>query len=377
MLLGMAAVTVVSCQRSSTEPGEPKRLHIVTTIFPLELIVRELVGTNADISTLLPPGASLSGYELSTGDLRVISEADLVVRAGPDVDPWLDRVPERQRSEARLLSMFPSGDEDDNNSSGSGEEDDQAMNALSGEKGHQSRREHTIPKHHPGPEALRKSIEAPRDGKAGNDEQSSDSSGFVNSDHPEDDIGTDRQGAPDEGSGPAPDSYAWLDPIFVAESFLPRMVSELTDLAPHFRGTFATRKNRVHSKLRELNEKIRTTFADAPTRKFVTPNGAWSGFADRYELVQLAPVESDAGGELGPKDIADLIGRARAAQVPTILIEPYTKPAIAAAIASDFGAEPTVIDPLGTPTDIDRSSYVGLMKFNTIRFAEALGAERP
>jgi ABC-type Zn uptake system ZnuABC Zn-binding protein ZnuA len=62
------------------------------TIFPLADLTRRLVGDAARVVTLVPPGASPHTFELTPEAMRAVGQAALVVRVGPGVDEWLEKL---------------------------------------------------------------------------------------------------------------------------------------------------------------------------------------------------------------------------------------------------------------------------------------------
>ena len=62
--------------------AEDARERIVATLPPLAWPARALLGERADVTVLLPPGASPHGFELSPTDAAALRGADLVLGAG-------------------------------------------------------------------------------------------------------------------------------------------------------------------------------------------------------------------------------------------------------------------------------------------------------
>src|SRR5262249_45637990 len=73
----------------------------LTTILPIYCFTANVAGDLAEVSNLLPPGVGPHDYQLSPKDRRKLSEADLIVRNGLQLEAWLDPL---LRSDSRLRS---------------------------------------------------------------------------------------------------------------------------------------------------------------------------------------------------------------------------------------------------------------------------------
>lgn len=86
LLLIALLLSAGACSRQ--EPARaPGPMRIVVSIAPLTGLVAALAPQDARIRTLVPPGRSLHGYELSPADVAALGAADLVVYVGLGLDP--------------------------------------------------------------------------------------------------------------------------------------------------------------------------------------------------------------------------------------------------------------------------------------------------
>lgn len=91
----VAVIPLSGCRNSavSTAPAkDDNRLNIVTTIFPQYDFAREIVGSNANVAMLLPPGAESHTYEPAPQDIITIQNCDLFVYVGGEGDVWIDDI---------------------------------------------------------------------------------------------------------------------------------------------------------------------------------------------------------------------------------------------------------------------------------------------
>lgn len=82
LLLCLLSSATVSTRAAS------QGIDIVASIYPLEMIAREIAGDRATVTTLLPAGASPHGFEPSPSDMVRLQRVELFLRAGAGLDDW-------------------------------------------------------------------------------------------------------------------------------------------------------------------------------------------------------------------------------------------------------------------------------------------------
>jgi zinc transport system substrate-binding protein len=93
-LLGLALICLcagtLACQKKEAQaPGSsPKKLTIVTTLFPLYEFAKAVAGDKAEVKLLLPPGVEPHSFEPKPDDMVRVSKADLVVYTNEFMEPW-------------------------------------------------------------------------------------------------------------------------------------------------------------------------------------------------------------------------------------------------------------------------------------------------
>lgn len=95
----LCAVTIFSfagCKKQQpsdgTGEGEEKKLSIVTTLFPQYDFARLIAGDRAQVKLLLSPGVEAHSYDPTIQDISAISDCDLFIYTGDEMEPWVDRV---------------------------------------------------------------------------------------------------------------------------------------------------------------------------------------------------------------------------------------------------------------------------------------------
>lgn len=92
----LAGVMIVGILANDLLAQETKpKIRIVTTIFPFADWAKNIGGDKVDVVCLLPPGASPHTYELTTKDVKVIQQADILIYNGLEVDEWVSKFVEK------------------------------------------------------------------------------------------------------------------------------------------------------------------------------------------------------------------------------------------------------------------------------------------
>jgi zinc transport system substrate-binding protein len=81
------------------------RFTVVVTIYPLQEPVKLATGKNTDVLTLLPPGMSPHGFELNAQQMRMLSNADVLIVAGGGVDGWATRAVKSVKRKVKVIDI--------------------------------------------------------------------------------------------------------------------------------------------------------------------------------------------------------------------------------------------------------------------------------
>lgn len=102
MLMGQASVAGGSSDAASGEPT----LRVVVSIPPLLGIVRPLLPSGAEVSSVLPVGASEHGFEVAPSAINALARADMVVLVGLGLDAQVERVVRADPRGGRVVVVF-------------------------------------------------------------------------------------------------------------------------------------------------------------------------------------------------------------------------------------------------------------------------------
>jgi zinc transport system substrate-binding protein len=97
--LGVALATLIFACASQAKP------LVLSSIKPLTLIAQEIVGTNADVDTLLPATASHHDYPLKASDYARLQKADVILWVGPELESFLQK-PTANLPAAKIITAY-------------------------------------------------------------------------------------------------------------------------------------------------------------------------------------------------------------------------------------------------------------------------------
>jgi zinc/manganese transport system substrate-binding protein len=101
------ALAAPGCGGDDGDEGSASVRAVATTTV-VEDIVRNVGAGRADVEGLLPRGADPHEYEPTPGDVRALTEADVVLRSGGDLDEWLGDVVDAAGGDARVVTLIDS-----------------------------------------------------------------------------------------------------------------------------------------------------------------------------------------------------------------------------------------------------------------------------
>lgn len=175
----------------------------------------------------------------------------------------------------------------------------------------------------------------------------------------------------DAHTGPG-DPHVWLDPLWVRDHGLPALEQALAEAAPEHAVEFQAGAEAFADRLTALDRELSDELAPVRGTAFVAFHGAWTYFAARYGLNQVAVVEPIPGREPSARWMAEVIRAAQDSGARVVLIEPQFSPHPARTIAAQLGGRVVTVDELGDPGTPHGASYEALMRFNARAFRAGL-----
>ncbi len=289
-------------------------INVVTTIYPLADIVKELGGDRVNVSYLLPAGASPHTYEPTVEQAKEVERAHLFVYIGAGLDDWAVDL-------ARAAE--------------------------------------------PGPELLDLSEELNLLESAGYHSIDNDDHDHDDDDHHDCDHDCDH----DHGPG---DPHYWLDPIIIRDDVCSAISGQFVLIDQEDRDYYEEKLSSYQGELTALHEDIESAVSEFSHQGFISFHSAWQYFGQRYGLKEVAVVAQFPGQEPSAGWVAELVGIIRTEDIGAIYAEPQFPVALAERIAEESGIDVKIIDPLGGEDVTGRESYLEMMRFNLAAFKDAM-----
>ncbi|MGD9496463.1 MAG: metal ABC transporter solute-binding protein, Zn/Mn family [Armatimonadota bacterium] len=145
------------------------------------------------------------------------------------------------------------------------------------------------------------------------------------------------------GAKGALDPHTWLAPRLVIRQ-AHTIATELAALDPTHADDYEARRREFARELMALHEEIAETLRPVRGREIVVFHPSFGYFCDAFGLRQV-PIEAE-GKEPGPRQLEEIIARAKAQKGRAIFVQPQFAKASAEAIAREIGAEVVTLDPL-------------------------------
>ncbi len=128
LLLCLSLLALCGCGSQPQEPEQKKqndKISVVTTLFPCYDFLREIAGDKVDLKMLLPFGGESHTYEPTLQDMIAVSECDIFISVGGDIDPWAEELWKASvNSEQKSISLLEIAGEEHHHKEGEEHHDD-------------------------------------------------------------------------------------------------------------------------------------------------------------------------------------------------------------------------------------------------------------
>ena len=368
-----AAPAVAGTDPETTATSQPGRLAVIATTTILGDVVANVVGGDAQIDVLLPPGADPHDYQISSSQAAMLYDVDLVVANGLGLEEGLIDVLAAAEADgvnileiASQLDPIPFSFEDAHHAE---EGDDHGDEEAEEEEGHHEHEEAEEEEgHHEHEEAEEEEghhehEEAEEEeGHHEHEEAEEEEGHHEHEDHAEDTSGLD--------------PHFWTDPLRVAQAAM--LIAEaLAAVEPSV--DWMSQAEAYAATLTELDAEIQDILAPIPdeNRLLITNHDSLGYFADRYGFEVIGAVIPGGATLADPSSaaLAALVEEIVEEGVKVIFAETVEPTALAEAVAAEAGAGVGVVTlhtgSLGEPgTGTD--NIVGMLRDNAIKIADAL-----
>ncbi|MEH6356691.1 MAG: zinc ABC transporter substrate-binding protein, partial [Marinobacter sp.] len=229
--------------------------NIVTSIKPLELLVRAVATDNVTVTSLVAPGGSPHNYTLRPSQRRALEQANAIFWVGPDVESFLTRLLANNEFSGRTHQLM--GQTDNHNEEAPHAEDDQS-------------REHTDHNEHQANEEKHDGHSDEHDNHTGKE------------DHSDEHAQTDDERNHDHGTGDD-DPHIWVDPQLALE--MARAIAQtLSKLDSTNARAIQQNLQAFEQRLNAREASIREQLEPLQNRKLFSYHSAFTRFAEHYGL---------------------------------------------------------------------------------------------
>lgn len=280
-------LSLVGCGKGAVLENTPPVL-VVSSIFPVSDLTRQLGGGQVEVVTLIPPGASPHTFEPAPSQMKILNSANLVIAVGSGLDDWLM---EGLTQGTDLLVVT------------------EGMTLM--EETHQHERP--------------------------------------------------------AGTNP----HVWLDPILVRDHVLPLVAGALIQVDPDHEQRYRERLSEVQGTLTGLDQELRQKLERFKGEEFISLHPAWTYFALRYGLEEVACVSESPGKEPTARHLSVLTGMCLERDIRVIVAEPQLNAKAAEVISAEVNARLITLDPLGGEDVDGYSRYQDLIRSNASVLADA------
>lgn len=107
-VLVSAGLALAACGDDEASGGGG--ISVVATTTEVADLARNVVGDEGEVTQILSANADPHDYEPEPSDAEALTDADLIIRSGGDLDLWLDDIVESSGSDAPVLTLIDSVD---------------------------------------------------------------------------------------------------------------------------------------------------------------------------------------------------------------------------------------------------------------------------
>lgn len=282
---------------------EEDKISVVTTIYPVYDFACNVAGDKAEIINLVPAGMEPHDFELSTGDMQLIEQADVFIYNGADMEHFVDKTLSSITNEDLVVVECT--------------KDLELLNSTHTHT-HETEEE------------------------------------YEDETHEEDEQGKNL------------DPHTWLS-IENAMKEADAIKEAFIALDPENEAYYEENYTMYEQKLQELQDLYKEELSDLSKDTIVVAHEAFGYLCAEYGLHQEGIEGLTADSEPDSARMKEIIDFCKKEDVEIIFFEELVSPKVAETIASEIGAKTMVLNPiegLTSEQEAEGLDYVGLMKQN-------------
>lgn len=295
-------ITALAAVLAAPARAEPPR--VVTDIAAVHSLVSRVMEGVGEPDLLIPPGASAHFYALKPSDAKKLRGAEIVIKIGPQLSPWMDRPLTALAGSAQRLRLLEQ------------------------------------------PETLTLPV---RGGAT-----------FDPHDHVGD-HGDDEHEAGGPETDEAIDPHAWLDPEN-GKIWLGIIATALSEMDPEHAALYRANAEAGVDDIAAAAAETRAILAPVQDLRFVVFHDAFQYFEHRFGLSAVGAIALSDASPPGPARIAELRDRVAALGVACALTEPQFDPDLMRTVFHGHAIRTAVVDPAGDAIPLGPDMYPELIR---------------
>ncbi|MFD2211833.1 metal ABC transporter substrate-binding protein [Virgibacillus halophilus] len=268
------------------ESSGSKKLHIVTTFYPMYEFTKNIVNGEAQVDLLIPSTVEPHDWDPSPKDVANMQQADLFVYNSPSMETWVPSVEKSMGDKHPQMVIASEG-----------------IDLMEG---------------------------TPHDHGDHGDEEDHDHE--------------DHKGEEDHDHGGL-DPHVWLSPVLVQKE-VKNITKAIIKQDPKNEEVYKKNSQKYIEQLQKLDQKYSKTLKDVPNKELITQHAAFGYLAKEYGLEQVPIAGLSPEQEPSPAKLAELKKFAKQHDVNTIFFEELASPKVAETLAEEIGAKTEILHTL-------------------------------
>ena len=102
ILIFIVSMLIVTFKEEKTSKDLSK-LQIITTLYPNYDIASKIAGSKAEVTLLLEAGVEVHTYEPSVKDMKKISDSDMFIYTGYNMEPWVENLTQNLEKGCKII----------------------------------------------------------------------------------------------------------------------------------------------------------------------------------------------------------------------------------------------------------------------------------
>lgn len=357
---------------TGNEVKAESKVQVITSIYPVYYLAKEIGGEHADVVNLIPAGVEPHDWTPGSKDLKRASQAQLFLYNGAGLEGWVDQFLKGLNQDATVVTAEMSAgieliDGDGHSHSHEGEDDHahegEADHNQEGEDAHAHEGEEADHSHEGEDTHAHEGEEAHH--SEGEDAQATEGEAHAGQEAATDDHGHDHGGV---------DPHTWVSPksaLIMAENVKNSFVQVDEANRDAYEANYAALKG----KLTELDNKFTEQLSTTDRKEIVTSHQAFGYLSRDYGLTELSIMGLSPDAEPRAQDLKNIAKFVEEQGVKFIFFEELVSPELAQTLAREAKIDTLVLNPIEglTPEQEARGEdFISLMEANLQNLMKAL-----